>query len=113
MKNTFLGYFLRYLTIFMLMFTLNIGIALDKTSNQSAVRLSGHVPSKAVSQAVFIENLDANRSVPVTFVLPLRNQKVLEQLIQQIYDPADQEHYGKYLTSAEFIERFAPSSGRL
>ena len=46
---------------------------------------------------------------PITFVLPLRNQKALEELIQQIYDPADQQHYGKYLTSAEFIERFAPT----
>ena len=108
MKNIFLGY-LRYLVVFMLMLTLNIGVALDKTSNQSTVRLSGHVPSKAVSQAVFMEHLDANMPVPITFVLPLRNQKALEQLIQQIYNPADQQHYGKYLTSAEFIERFAPT----
>ena len=106
MKNMFLGY-LRYLVVFML--TLNIGAASDSTSNQSAVRLSDHVPSKAVSQAVFMEHLDASTPVPITFVLPLRNQKALEQLIQQMYNPADQQHYGKYLTSAEFIERFAPT----
>jgi kumamolisin len=108
MKNSVLGY-LRYLMVFMLMLTLNIGVALDKTSNQSTVRLSGHVPSKAVSQALFKEHLDSNVSVPITFVLPLRNQEALEQLIQQINNPADQQHYGKYLTSAEFIENFAPT----
>ena len=108
MKNSLLGY-LRYLMVFMLMLTLNIGVALDKTSNQSTVRLSGHVPSSAVSQAVLKEHLDANKPVPITFVLPLRNQKALEKLIQQIYNPADQQHYGKYLTAAEFIKQFAPT----
>jgi kumamolisin len=108
MKNIFLGH-LRCLVALMLMFSLNIGVALDKTSNQSVIRLSEHVPSKAVANAVLLEKLDANMSVPITFVLPLRNPKVLEQLIQQIYNPADQRHYGKYLSPAEFVERFAPT----
>ncbi len=103
MKHTYL----RYLIVLMLMLTLNIGVA--STSTQSTKRLSGHIPSKAVSEAVFMEHLDDNTTVPITFVLPLRNQKALEQLILQISDPADQEHYGKYLTSGEFIENFAPT----
>ena len=53
--------------------------------------------------------LIADVTVPITFVLPLRNQKALEHLIQHIYNPADQQHYGKYLTSEEFIEKFAPT----
>src|SRR5579862_39945 len=108
MKNTFSRY-LRYLVVFTLMLTLNIGVAANKPSTQSSVRLSGHVPMKAVSQAAFVEHLEADMPVPVTFVLPLRNQTALEQLIQQIYNPADQQHYGKYLTPAEFIEQFAPT----
>ena len=108
MINIFSGY-LRSLAVFILMLTLNIGVASDKTSDQSTVRLSGHVPSKAVSQAVFIEHLDGNTPVLFTFVLPLRNQKALEQLIEQIYNPHDQQHHGKYLTSEEFIESFAPT----
>ena len=108
MKNTFLGY-LRYLAIFMSMLTLNIGVASDNTSNPSGIRLSGHIPNTAVADAVFMEHLDADTPVPVTFVLPLRNQAALELLIQQIHNPSDQQNYGKYLTTAEFIERFAPT----
>jgi len=109
MKSNFLGR-LRYLAIFMLMLTLSIdAAALDKTAKPSSVRLSGHVPTKAIVNAAFMENLDADVTVPITFVLPLRNQKALEELIQHIYDPTDQQHYGNYLTSEEFIEMFAPT----
>ncbi len=108
MKNTFLRY-LKCLTILIVMFTLNIAVASDKISDPTTAKLSGHVPSKAVSQSVFMEHLDADTSVPLTFVLPLRNQKALEELIQQIYNPADQQHYGKYLTSEEFINNFSPT----
>ena len=59
--------------------------------------------------AHFLEKLDASTNVPVTFVLPLRNQQELEELLQRIHDPANQEHYGRYLTSEEFIERFSPT----
>lgn len=108
MKITLLSC-LRHLAVFMVMFTLNINAALNITSNPSFVRLSGHVPGNALAKAAFLKNLDADMPVPITFVLPLRNQKALEELIQRIYDPADQQHYGNYLTSEEFIRMFAPT----
>lgn len=79
------------------------------TLDHSRVRLSGHVPSHAVSEAAFLQHLDATISVSLTFVFPLRNKEALEQHVQRIYDPTDHEHYGKYLTSEEFTERFAPT----
>jgi subtilase family serine protease len=108
MKKTFLAY-LRCLAIFMVMLTLNIHATLDKTFDLSSVRLSGHVPSKVVNNAVVLEHLDAEISIPMTFVLPLRNQKALEELIQKMYDPSDKQHYANYLTSEEFIKMFAPT----
>jgi kumamolisin len=78
-------------------------------SGPASVRLADHVPVKAVNKAVFLNPLDADTHVPITFVLPLRNQNELEELINRLYDPNDQQHYGKYLTSAEFVERFAPT----
>lgn len=73
------------------------------------VRLLGHLPEKALMTAEFVEKLDANQELSLTFMLPLRNQQELETLIQRIHDPSDQEHYGKYISSEEFIERFAPT----
>lgn len=89
--------------------TLLVLLHVDAGSSSSAVRLSGHVPSRAIAKSVFLKQLDAATHVPVTFVLPLRNQEVLEELVQRMYDPNDHEHYGKYLSSEEFIEQFAPT----
>lgn len=100
--------FLRYLVVSLSMLALNMNFATASNSNQPTVRLSGHIPSKAVANANFVEPLAAATSVPLTFVLPLRNQHLLEELLQRIYNPAD-ENYGKYLTSDEFTEMFAPT----
>lgn len=89
--------------------TIQVGAAPYETINCSSVRLSGHVPNKIRSESIFLKNVDATTHVPLTFVLPLRNKEALEKLIQRIYDPADQEHYGKHLTTEEFTEQFAPT----
>lgn len=78
-------------------------------ANAASTRLSDHIPSKAVDQAALVGHLDSDTHVQTTFILPLRNQDKLQELINRIYDPADKEHYGKYLTPAEFNERFAPT----
>jgi kumamolisin len=103
MKNQFFC-FSRCFMLFTLAFTLQVSAA-----SHSPVRLSGHVPNKAVSEAAFLKTLDTESQVPLTFILPLRNKEELEELVQRIYDPMDQEHYGKYLSSEEFVERFAPT----
>jgi len=104
MKNY--SHFFRYFTLPILALTFQVSAAPSETS---AVRLSGHVPNKAVSDAKFLHHLDATTHVPVTFVLPLRNREELEELIERIYDPTDEAHHGKYLTTEEFAERFAPT----
>ena len=47
---------------------------------------------------------------PVNLVLglPVRDQQGLDNLIHRLYDPQD-PLYGKYLTSAEFTDRFSPT----
>lgn len=98
--------FFRYLTLPMLAFALQ---ASASPCDHSSVRISGHVPCTAVSSANLLHHLDAAAQVQVTFALPLRNKGELEDLIHRIYDPTDEEHYGKYLTTEEFAERFAPT----
>jgi kumamolisin len=108
MKNGFLRTFKCFL-LSMLTFSLHASAESAATSEPGSTRLSGHVPSKAVSNAVVLNPLEGSTHVPLTFLLPLRNQEELAELIARIHDPADPQHYGKYLTTAEFIERFAPT----
>lgn len=96
-----LGY-LRCLALFLVL----LSAAFAETPH---VKLAGHVPSKAVADATHMGKLEADAAVPVTFVLPLRNQKELDELIRRLYDPTDHEQYGRYLTAEEFTKRFAPS----
>jgi kumamolisin len=85
----------------MLMFTLYAGA-------EPSIRLSEHIPSHAVENAAFLNNLDGSTNIAMTFTLPLRNEKELKELIDRLYDPSDSD-YGKYLTASEFIDRFAPT----
>lgn len=108
MKDSFLSVF-RCLFLLMASITLHIEAEPAEAFDSPLVRLPGYVSNKPVAKAIFLKNLDTSVHVPVTFTLPLRNQKELEELVQRIHDPADKEHYGKYLTSEEFVDRFAPS----
>jgi kumamolisin len=99
-------YFLRYFISLLLLLALPTDAASQETL---PVRLSGHVPTQTLSNATLLNHLDPATQLPVTFVLPLRNQAELEELVQRIYDPTDESHYGKYLTPEEFAEQFAPT----
>lgn len=108
MKNSFLGYFKCFL-LFLLALTLDVNAASNRGTNQAFVRLPGHIPDTLMAKSNFLERLNADESVPMTFVLPLRNQKALEKLVKRIHDPSDQKYYGKYLSTEEFMEKFAPT----
>lgn len=90
-----------------------LGIALHvnafaETAEKDVVRLSGHIPDKVVNQAIFMNRLEGSTRVPMSFVLPLRNQKKLTKFLEHLTDPRH-PHYRKYLTTEEFIEQFAPT----
>jgi uncharacterized repeat protein (TIGR01451 family) len=109
MKKTLLRSFKCLLFLMLTTLSLHVSAAPTARSTPASTRLSGHVPSKAIKNAVFLNRLEGSTQVPLTFVLPLRNQDELAELIARIHDPADRQHFGKYLTTAEFIERFAPT----
>ncbi len=79
----------------------------SSSSIPSPLRLRGHVPSKALAAAKSLGGLASDTQITMTFVLPLRNQEELQNLLNRIYDPTDLL-YGHYLTPGEFTERFAP-----
>jgi subtilase family serine protease len=71
--------------------------------------LHGHVPP-----AVARFNLQPTGQLPATkrlhlaIGLPLRNKEALDNLLQQIYDPAS-PNYHQYLTPEQFTEQFGPT----
>lgn len=71
--------------------------------------LIGHVrPAVASGHAPLIGSLPSNRQLSLSLVLPLRNPAQLSALLQRLYDPASPD-YRRFLTTAEFTARFAPS----
>jgi subtilase family serine protease len=80
----------------------------SSASIPAPVRLRGHVPTKALAAAKWLGALASDTQIPMAFVLPLRNQAELQELLDRICDPAD-PLYGHYLTPREFTDRFGPT----
>jgi len=76
---------------------------------QSQVLLTHHVREATLNgQAKFVEKLPATQSLRIDMVLPVRNQAELDNFLQELYDPSS-AFYHRYLTVAEFTERFGPT----
>ena len=70
--------------------------------------LPGHVPA-VVAKLTSNGHLDRFRRLKLAIALPLRNQQDLATLLQQLYDPSS-SNYRRYLTPAQFTERFGPTA---
>ena len=70
-------------------------------------RLHGHIP-EAVSYLQPIGRFPGTNRLNLAIGLPLRNQEALDNLLQQIYDPAS-PNYRQYLTPEQFTEQFGPT----
>ena len=71
--------------------------------------MRGHVPA-AVTRLHLqpLGRLLATNRLNLAIGLPLRNQQALNNLLQQIYDPAS-PNYRHYLTPEQFTEQFGPT----
>src|SRR5579859_1707655 len=78
-------------------------------TSQAAARevVHVHLPT-AVAHLQPIGSMAASQQLNLAIGLPLRNQEVLANLLQQIYDPVS-PNYHHYLTPEQFTERFGPS----
>ena len=73
--------------------------------------LRGYVPEEsALTQP--LGRLPGTNSLRLAISLPLRNSDALASLLQRLYDPASPD-YHRYLTPAQFTERFGPTDARL
>ena len=65
-------------------------------------------PAVAYHLTPLVGPADPSLKLHLAIVLPMRNQKELDSLLQQIYDPKSPQ-YRHYLSVAEFRERFGPT----
>ncbi len=84
------------------------------SATASAQTMGKQVVVGSVPSAIGKLHLQALRDLPLTnhlqlaVGLPLRNQKALHQLLEQIYDPSS-PNYHHYLTPQEFADQFGPT----
>ncbi|MGO8836766.1 MAG: protease pro-enzyme activation domain-containing protein [Limisphaerales bacterium] len=69
--------------------------------------LQGHMP-EAVSSLQPLGRFPGTNHLDLAIGLPLRNREALDQLIQQLYDPAS-PNFRQYLTPEQFTEQFGPT----
>jgi kumamolisin len=69
--------------------------------------VSGNVPA-VVANLQPMGNLDGTQQLNLAIALPLRNQQGLEELLQQIYDPAS-ANFRQYLTPEQFTQSYGPT----
>lgn len=63
----------------------------------------------APTSAKMLGSLPAPQRLNLSFALPLRNQKQLELLLQELHDPSS-PRFGKFLTVQQFTEQFGPTA---
>lgn len=72
------------------------------------VRVPGHIPDKIIALSDRIGPVSDDADIPLAINLPLRHVDELNALLKSLYDPKD-PLYGHYLSTDEFITRFAPT----
>ena len=87
-----------------------VALALSTAISSQAQYMSTHHVREVIrsGEAQAIGQLPAGRIMMLDIVLQLRDQAGLENLLQDIYDPASPS-YRHFLTVPEFTERFGPS----
>ncbi len=77
---------------------------------QPKLTLTTHVPPAVSSGAApLLGHVPSTQRLSLAISLPLRNETVLDELLQQIYDPHS-ANYHKYLSVAEFTSQFGPAA---
>ncbi len=110
-SHSFLQRNIRLLTIIAFAMLLLSAASLYAPCHASAgpgkVQLNGYIPN-VVAISNRTGSVPPNQSIRLSFVLPLRNQSALADLLHKLYDRSD-PMYGHYLTPGEFTKQFGPN----
>jgi subtilase family serine protease len=79
-------------------------------AEQPVQQLHGHVRSAVANgEAKLVRRVPPGQRLNLSIVLPLRNEAELHSLLGRLYNPSSPD-YRKFLSVAEFTERFAPTA---
>lgn len=95
------------LVSFLFLLLLSFSELISAADGFDSLEMTDHVPVKAIERAKLLARVSNSQRIRLTVSLPLRNQKGLDVFLHRVYDPGD-TLYGKFLSSNEFIDRFAP-----
>ncbi len=105
----------RIFSVMLASILLTLAVEQSRAANQSnqgpeaqRIRLGGHIPVEAMVSARLLGRLPMDTNIPLTIVLPLRNQEDLQTTLMRLYDSSD-PLYGHYLTAEQFAEKFGPT----
>ncbi|RCS22117.1 hypothetical protein DUT91_19125 [Phyllobacterium salinisoli] len=81
----------------------------NEPSPAKPLLLEQQIPTAVMSKAArLLGDLPATLRLPLSIVLPPRNEAQIDELLKQLYDPHSPQ-YGRYLTPEQFTERFGPT----
>lgn len=89
-------------------FMIALGSRSSLASSFDGVVLTGHVPARQIATAQHLGRVARGQQMSLAIPLKLRNEASLVNLIQQLHTPGH-PNYGKFLSPAQFTERFAPT----
>lgn len=79
-----------------------------RVDGDSLVRLPGHTLAKRLRAAEYLGEVEGGETVKLAVVLKPRNQSALDDFLKRVQDPRD-ALFHKFLSPAEFAERFGPT----
>lgn len=93
----------------LLLLLTTLGLAVPSLAAEPRVALArqGQM-APALRTAHILGHLESKTTLPLALTLPLRNQAQLDDLLHRLYTPGDPQQ-GKFLTPAQFTEKFGPT----
>jgi subtilase family serine protease len=95
--------------IFVLLFSIAALVAVCAMPSHAQTLMTRHMQKVTLNgQAIPLGRLPANQVLQLDVVLPVRDQAGLDAFVAELYN-RDSGNYQRYLTPAEFTERFGPT----
>jgi len=91
------------------LFTIATVLSVATISSEAQSVLTRHVRDSArIGEAQAIGRLPSNQIMQLDLVLPIRDEAGLDRFLEDVYDPSSFS-YHRFLTPAEFTQRFGPT----
>src|SRR5665213_1474161 len=103
------GNMLRLICTFLLFFAgLTLTTMVEAKTPAKGIRLSGHVPHTQIARSSDLGRASPTAMMRLAIPLRIKDEAALKSFVDHVSTPGD-TLYGKFLTQAGFVKRFAPT----